>query len=174
MDRRPAVVSQNSNTVSILSSNFGGPFTLVRRIPLEVSLGDRSGRFPGSGLLDLAISNSAIIQSRSCRQWRRNVSAGKHHHASWCISDSTGAADFNGDGKMDLAVLNTCGAGAGGCFRKPRPRSRTVTILLGKGDGTFAVSPHANNRKRPVRDAAWTSMAMVSSIWWSRIRTATT
>src|ERR1700730_2764672 len=33
------------------------------------------------------------------------------------------AADFNGDGKLDLAVANSS--------------SNTVSILLGKGDGTF-------------------------------------
>ena len=42
---------------------------------------------------------------------------------------SVAAADFNGDGKLDLAVANS--------------GSNNVTILLGNGDGTFtaAASP---------------------------------
>ena len=38
------------------------------------------------------------------------------------------AADFNGDGKVDLAVTNVFGNGG------------TVSILLGKPDGTFALN----------------------------------
>jgi hypothetical protein len=38
-------------------------------------------------------------------------------------AESVVAGDFNGDGKLDLAVANTC--------------DDTVSMLLGKGDGTF-------------------------------------
>ena len=51
-------------------------------------------------------------------------------------------ADFNGDGNADLAVTNyypdcltttTCGA--------PAATPSTVTVLFGKGDGTFTAGP---------------------------------
>src|SRR5204862_250397 len=45
--------------------------------------------------------------------------------------NSIAVADFNGDGKLDLAVSN--GADNLG--------SASVTILLGNGDGTFTVKP---------------------------------
>jgi len=57
--------------------------------------------------------------------------------------DSVAVGDFNGDGKLDLAVANECGVTcvSGG----------TVSILLGNGDGTFSLksspgvgySPHS-------------------------------
>jgi FG-GAP repeat len=40
------------------------------------------------------------------------------------------AGDFNGDGKIDLAVSNNCPAS--GCSNNPS----TISILLGNGDGT--------------------------------------
>src|SRR5579864_7288755 len=50
------------------------------------------------------------------------------------------AGDFNGDGKLDLAVANS--------------GSDTVSILLGKGDGTFIV-PAANYSTGPAGSAPW-------------------
>jgi hypothetical protein len=46
------------------------------------------------------------------------------------------ASDFNRDGKIDLAVANTCGK-ATSCNNSP---GGSVSVLLGAGDGTFAVS----------------------------------
>ena len=46
------------------------------------------------------------------------------------------ASDFNGDGKVDLAVTNQCG-NAKNCSN---PAYGSVSVFLGAGDGTFAVS----------------------------------
>ncbi len=139
-----AVVSQNSNTVSILSSNFGGPFTLGSSNPIgSQPWAIVAADFLGGGLLDLAISNSGdntvtILVANGGGTYR----LGSTITLPGVFPTQLAAADFNGDGKMDLAVLNTCGAGAGGCFPQAAPLGPgTVTILLGNGDGTFAVSP---------------------------------
>ena len=49
--------------------------------------------------------------------------------------------DFNGDGKLDIAVTNMA--------------SNNVTILLGKGDGTFTAAAFAGYRKIPEWHCGW-------------------
>ena len=44
------------------------------------------------------------------------------------------SADFNGDGKADLAILNNAGQG---CYASVQP---SISILLGNGDGTFTAT----------------------------------
>jgi hypothetical protein len=138
-----AVVSQNSNTVSILASNFGGPFTAGASYPTgSQPWGIVAADFFGTGQPGLAITNSrdntiTILLPNGGGTFRPGTTVS----LPGVFPTQLVAADFNGDGKMDLAVLNTCGTGAGVCFPQAAPQvPGTVTILLGNGDGTFTVS----------------------------------
>lgn len=57
------------------------------------------------------------------------------------------AADFNGDGKVDLAVANNAGL-------LPSQAANTVSVLLGKGDGTFGAPVSFPVGQRPYTLAA--------------------
>ena len=48
-------------------------------------------------------------------------------------SKEVAVADLNGDGKVDLVVVNLCATGCDDIF----PAEGTVAVLLGEGDGTF-------------------------------------
>jgi len=105
-----AVVSQNSNTVSILASDFSGPIVPGAAYPTgNQPWGIAAGDFLGDGQLDLAISNSTdntvtiLLASGSA-----TFAPGNTIQLPGVFPTQIVAADFNGDGKMDLAVLNTC------------------------------------------------------------------
>ena len=139
-----AIVSQSSNTVTILSSNFGGPFTTGPSYPTgNLPWGIVAADFMGGGYPDLAITNSGdntitVLLANGGGTFRPGVTV----TLPGVFPSQLVAADFNGDGKIDLAVVNTCGTGAGGCFPQAAPQGPgTVTILLGNGDGTFTISP---------------------------------
>jgi len=76
------------------------------------------------------------------------------------------AADFNGDGKQDLAVVNAGNAGAGD--------DGSVSILLGNGDGTFQSASNIPGGKNPVSiavgDFKWRRQARLGRRrcrrWW--------
>jgi hypothetical protein len=132
-----AVVNYSADTVTILLGNGDGTFRAVPSKPatgiqpLSVAVGD----FNGDGIPDLAVTNQnngyPLLGTVTVL-----IGRGNGTFKPTAVSPQTGSvpysvavADFNGDGKEDLAVAN-----AG---------SNTITILLGKGDGSFAspVSP---------------------------------
>ena len=107
----------------------------VGSLPRSVSVGD----FDGDGIVDMAVANAggslefyrgsiSVLLGKSDGTFQPAVTFGAGVQ-SWSVT----VADFNGDGKLDLAVAN-----AGHRAERCCPFNRgSVSVLLGNGDGTF-------------------------------------
>ena len=124
-----AVVNELSNTVSILLGEGNGSFAPKNDIPVghqpfSVTVGDLNG----DQKPDLVVANNGhfsddpgnisilLGNGDGTFQPAKNITVGN-------IPAFTAIADFNNDGKQDLAVTNFV--------------DNTVSILLGNGDGSF-------------------------------------
>jgi hypothetical protein len=137
-----AVSNENDNTVTILLGNGDGTFTEAGGSPIpnfNYNPGPIiSADFNGDGKVDLAVSDFTPFNSTLGNV---NVLLGNGDGTftnapgspitvgvdPWALA----AADFNGDGKTDLAVDNYGQI-------EVRPNNQTLSILLGNGNGTFA------------------------------------
>jgi len=125
-----AVGNVDDNTVSILLGVGDGTFTTkpdlsIGGSPQSVAWGD----FNEDGIPDLAVveGTSVLIFLGNGDGTFKKVAASA---AAGTFPQGIAVGDFNGDGIADLAVANYTNPG-------------TVTILLGKGDGTFTAAPPA-------------------------------
>jgi hypothetical protein len=130
-----ATANSFDNTVSVLLGNGDSTFQPQSEPANVVGSGPRSfvaGDFTGDGHLDLATANInssfgfdgtvSVLLGNGDGTFRPQVT-----YAVGSAPISVVAGDFNGDGRLDLAVLNNGTPTSAG----------TVSVLLGNGDGTF-------------------------------------
>jgi hypothetical protein len=152
-----AVLNLQDQYVTILLGSGNGTFKKVAQSPITgwalpqaMAVGD----FNGDGNLDLVVTNT-VIECWSCSGWVTVLLGNGDGTFTPTQTNSPTAvnphsivvADFNGDGKMDLAVANEYPLSGGG-------GSSILTILLGNGDGTFTAAPSPAAGCRPWSVAA--------------------
>jgi hypothetical protein len=132
-----AVAISNSNFVTVMLGKGDGTFLSPTNYPAgnganAVAVGD----FNGDGKLDLVVSNG-YYNDKIWNQFNLLLGNGDGSFQTpvgFATDDSPvaiAAADFNGDGKLDVAVLTSDPV-----IPLP-PKTDLVDIFLGNGDGTF-------------------------------------
>jgi hypothetical protein len=121
----------NPGTVSVLLGQGDGTFQSPQSyyaggLPFSVAVGD----FNGDGKQDLAVANYgsnnvSVLLGKGDGTFQTALSVLSLPDGSFPLSVAVG--DFNGDGKPDLAVATYYSA--------------AVSVLLGKGDGSFGAAP---------------------------------
>lgn len=125
------VVANEGGLMSVLLGNGDGTFQAAVNYdavgPESVVVGD----FNGDGKLDFAVADVTDCRVGPCPSLEVFLGKGDGTFQpgevftvpSRSVGHSVELGDFNGDGKLDLVVAN--------------PAERSVSVLLGKGDGTF-------------------------------------
>jgi FG-GAP-like repeat/Abnormal spindle-like microcephaly-assoc'd, ASPM-SPD-2-Hydin/Divergent InlB B-repeat domain len=126
------VTNQPANTIDILLGNKGGTFQAATGVPFSGSPGVVvTGDFNNDGKPDFVVRNNSSNPT-TVAAYLGNGNGTFQTPKSFSTGGVNGslmvAGDFNGDGKLDLAVSNN---DAG---------SPNIAILLGNGDGTFGTA----------------------------------
>jgi hypothetical protein len=124
-----AVAGSQARTIAVLINDGAGGF--LKAVPYHIGHAPRAlalADFGGTGHLDIASANAdgtvSLLTTRGDGTFRMSESL----RVGTAALSSITSADFNADGKADLAVTE-----AG---------SKVLTVLLGKGNGSFETGAH--------------------------------
>lgn len=132
-----------SNTAAVLLGNGDGTFQAPSSVTTSSAGGNSAvylGDFDGDNKLDLAVVSSSCDATPTCT---RSVSVllgngdgtfrapvGNQSVVGF-NAQAVALADVNGDGKLDLAVVDACVPSTDTCTNE------SIEVFLGNGDGTF-------------------------------------
>jgi hypothetical protein len=136
------IVVNGSNSAGVLLGNGDGTFKPVSTFTTSTS-GNSAvflGEFSGDNKLDLAVVTSSCDSTPTCTR-SVNVMLGNgdgtfgspvgNQSTLGLNSQAVALGDVNGDGKLDLAVVDDCVPPTATCT------TEFVDVFLGNGDGTF-------------------------------------
>ena len=134
-DGKLDLAAKHGNTVSVLLGHGNGTFQTNADYPSgggssrSISIGDLNG----DGLVDLAVANHddysvSVLLGAGAGRFQPKVDYPNGESNDEPASVAMG--DWNGDGRLDLAVANEGGGKGGG-------GGRTISVLLNQSDGSF-------------------------------------
>jgi hypothetical protein len=147
---QPPTPCTTPGTVTILINNGDGSFT-SSPVTLQVGLQPSAitvGDFNGDGKQDIAVLNGnhcQFVQNGTVNVFLGNgdgtftPAASPSSTGSGYFPIAIAAGDFNGDGRLDLAVVNSFGQNSLGQGLS----TGSIAVMLGNGDGTFSSAAFA-------------------------------
>src|SRR5215211_7887460 len=135
-DGKPDLAGAGANAVSVMLGNGDGTFRPKTDFPLGMQTqAVAAGDFNSDGRVDLVVTLNSPQFSLALLTGTGTGSFNPPTYfpnTSGFDSPAIAATDLNGDGRLDLVVMHTIA-----CFTAPCRAARSITVLLGNGNGTF-------------------------------------
>jgi hypothetical protein len=135
-DSRPDLAGAGANAVSVMLGNGNGTFQAKTDFPIGMQTqAVAAGDFNSDGRVDLMVTlntpqlSLALLTGTGTGSFNTPTF---FPNTSGFDSPAIAATDLNGDSRLDLVVMHSIA-----CFTAPCRAARSITILLGNGNGTF-------------------------------------